>query len=267
MVLLTNVRRLHISVTTSDKLLSVLRLFTLEAPEWAVAQAAQALEVPVSTTYRFFKSLANAGLISAFNNGTYILGPSISRLDRQLRLTDPLLQAARSELERIADEFQGQLVSFVCRLFKTEVICVHQECGDASLAIGYERGRAMPLYRGSASKIILAHLPMRQLRSLYLDASDEFASADLGYSWAEAKVKLQAIRSAGHCVDKGEVEAGMRGVSVPLFSREHKVIGSLNVAGRRRSIPDHSTERIVHALGAAALYIEKQLARQGLVKS
>ena len=249
-------------MTTSDKLLAVLKLFTVQETHWSVAQAAHALDLPVSTTYRFFKSLANAGLISPFASGSYVLGPSISRLDRQQRLTDPLLKAARPELARIAAAFDGRVVAFLCRLFKTDVICVHQECGKASLAIGYERGRPMPLFRGSASKVILAHLPARQLHSLYRSTPREFATAQLGETWTQVKVRLQAIRSAGHCITTGEVDTGIRGISVPLFLGENKIIGSFTAAGRRRSLSDESSKEIVTALNRAAVRIERQLVPQ-----
>ncbi|MDP9082630.1 MAG: IclR family transcriptional regulator [Pseudomonadota bacterium] len=249
-------------MTTSDKLLSVLKLFTLEAPNWSVAEAAQSLDLPLSTTYRFFRSLAKAGLISGFENGRYLLGPTISRLDRQLRLTDPLLNAARPKLQRIARARPGRVIAFICRLFGTEVICVHQEYDDSRpFAIGYERGRPMSLYRGSASKVVLAHLPPRQLRVLYERAPAEFAAAELGISWKEAKLSLQAIRTAGHCVTTGDVDPGMRGVSVALFSHERKIIGSLNVAGRRGAIPDGSLKTILRDLRSAASQIERRLHR------
>ncbi len=249
-------------MTTSDKLLSVLKLFTLEEPDWSVAEAAQSLGLPVSTTYRFFRSLAKAGLISGFQNARYILGPTVSRLDRQLRLTDPLLNAARPELRRIGRASGGPVITFICRLFGTEVICVHQEYDDSRpFQIGYERGRPMSLYRGSASKIVLAYIPSRQLRALYERAPDEFAGAGLGISWKEAKLSLHAIRTMGHCITTGDVDPGMRGVSVALFSHERKVIGSLNVAGRRAALPEGSLETILRDLRSGASKIQRQLYR------
>ena len=44
----------------------------------------------------------------------------------------------------------------LCRLYRNQVMCVHQETTPVppDFAIGYERGRPLPLYRGAASKII-----------------------------------------------------------------------------------------------------------------
>ena len=54
---------------TSDKLLAVFGLFTLEEPEWTAEAAAERLGLAMSTTYRFFKSLTHAGLISTVSPG------------------------------------------------------------------------------------------------------------------------------------------------------------------------------------------------------
>ena len=45
-------------MTTSDRLLSVLGLFTIERPEWTVEEAANELQLAASTTYRYFRSLS-----------------------------------------------------------------------------------------------------------------------------------------------------------------------------------------------------------------
>jgi DNA-binding IclR family transcriptional regulator len=80
--------------TTSDRVLGVLALFTHERSEWSVEDAAEALEVPVSTAYRYFKSLSSAELLIPYWPGRYVLGPAVIELDRMMRLRDPLINAA-----------------------------------------------------------------------------------------------------------------------------------------------------------------------------
>lgn len=81
---------------STSKLLAILRLFTAAQPEWTVEDGADALGMPVSTAYRYFRELNDAGLIGSSAAGRYILGPAIMELDRQTRLQDPLIRSAKS---------------------------------------------------------------------------------------------------------------------------------------------------------------------------
>src|SRR5262245_503951 len=114
-------------MTTADKLLQALGLFTLERPEWTVEAAARELDLTLSTAYRYFKSLSDAGFISAGSAGRYTLGPAIIQYDRQMRLLDPLIITATPVMQRIASVIRSQSVVLLCRLYKTQVMCVHQE--------------------------------------------------------------------------------------------------------------------------------------------
>jgi DNA-binding IclR family transcriptional regulator len=144
-------------VSTSDRLLSVLDLFTLERPDWSVEEAAAALQVAISTTYRYVAALSAKGLLAPLGDGRYVLGPTIIHYDRQIRLTDPLISAAHNEMQRLAEMNFGRTIVFICRLLGGQVMCVDQVSQtDLPMGFGYERGRFMPLFAGAASKIILA---------------------------------------------------------------------------------------------------------------
>lgn len=249
-----------VSVSTSDRLLSILDLFSLERPDWSVEEAAAAIRVATSTTYRYFASLTARGLLAPFGGGRYVLGPTIIRYDRQIRLTDPLVSAAQNEMERLAHLKWGRTVTFMCRLLGGQVMCVHQVAhGDLPLGLGYERGRLMPLFAGSASKIILANLPYRQLRATYGRQPAAFAAAKLGETWAQVCASLQSIRADGYVVSTGEVDAGIRGVSVPLIDSQNAVLASLNVAGPASRLGSSLIQQIVEHLKTAASQIETEL--------
>ena len=58
-------------------------------------------------------------------------------------------------------------------------MCVHQVIGRGPQEpVSYERGRLMPLFRGATSKIILAHLPARTLKSLFEQNGGEIAAGE-----------------------------------------------------------------------------------------
>lgn len=252
-------------MSTSDRLLAVLDLFTIRRPDWSVEEAATELGMPVSTVYRYFGKLSRTGLLAGLAGARYGLGPTIIRYDRQLRLTDPLVLAATAELDRLARLVPGRSVAFLCRLFGEQVMCVAQAAvDDPPFAIGYERGRPMPLFAGSASRVILANLPTRQVRDLYRRTPEGFGRAGLGGDWAAVRGALRIQRESMGCITSGEVDVGMRGVSAPLMAVGAGVIGSITVAGPTAALPRQTAERTLGDVARAARAIERELGRKAL---
>lgn len=236
---------------TADRLLEILDLFTLDRPDWSVDEAAETCGVPASTIYRYFSSLSRSGLIAPLGGGRYILGPSIIRYDRQLRLTDPLIRAARAEMNRVAEVVAGRGVVFLSRLLGDQIMCVSQVSqGDTPFTISYERGRLMPLFAGSASRVILANLPPAKIAALYRTHSATFEQRGFGDTLQQIRETLKAIRGDGHFVTVGEVDPGMRGISVPLLLGG-KILGSLSVAGPRQGFNNAQIAQTIAGLKEA----------------
>ncbi|MDF7776457.1 IclR family transcriptional regulator C-terminal domain-containing protein [Sphingomonas sp. AOB5] len=214
-------------MATVDRALGVLRLFAGEQSEWTVEAAARELGLSQSTAYQYFRSLVDGGLLSTYKTGLYVVGPAIIELDRQTRLRDPLILAGREEMNRLAASLAGDDdVVLLCRLYKLTVMCIDQRAPAAPRqVVSYERGRPMPLERGAASKVILAHLPPRVLRRYY----DQTHTRGTNPTWAEFRQPLRAIRRTSLCITHGELDEGRVGLSAPVFAGEGEVIGSIGL--------------------------------------
>src|SRR5450631_3362577 len=192
---------------SGDRLLGVLALFTAAQTRWTVEAAAEQLGVSTTSTYRYFKKLTRAGLITPVSGAGYTLGPAIIQMDRLIQSGDPMLNGARGVMIELAGQAVEGSTVLLCRLFHDRVMCVHQIMGRGpQQPVSYERGRLMPLYRGATSKIILAHLPSRTLKALFAHDAGEIADAGLGGSWEEFRRGLAAIRRTGMTVSRGEID-------------------------------------------------------------
>jgi len=254
-------------MSTANRLLAVLGLFTLERPKWTVDAAALELGMTVSTAYRYFKSLVDAGLVAADTPRHYTLGPAIIEYDRQMRLRDPLIGTAAPVMQELAQDIGSGAVILLCRLYRHRVVCVHQETlaadnfyrrFDGSEPISYERGQPMPLHLGAPSKAILASMKARQVRAIYDKDITAWREAGLGADWSEVKRTLRIMRNAGMVVTYGEMSVGMQGIAVPILAGQTGVIGSLSavVAPDRLATPVHDIGR---ALNAGSQRIEAAL--------
>jgi DNA-binding IclR family transcriptional regulator len=219
------------SLSSPARLLRLLHLFTVERPYWTAEEAALELETSVSTAYRYIALLVQAGLLDPLEGSKrYVLGPAIIELDRTIRQSEPLVNAALPTMRWLVEQTTVPCVALLCRLYLDRVMCVHQErkVGTDS-DVTYERGRPMPLLRGAPSKVILANLPARQLNGL-VERLQKRAAKTAHFDWQGFKDELRLIRKAGFGVTRGEVDAGVTGICVPIFSPGGTVIASLGVA-------------------------------------
>lgn len=247
--------------SSADRLLAVLGIFTQQEPEWTIEEAAKRLQLSIPTAYRYFKSLARVGLISAFSHASYVLGPAIIELDRQVRLGDPLLIAGRPVMEDLIQYAKDGSVMLLCRVFRERVICVHQLMGQGPQGpVSYERGRPMPLFRGASSKIILAHLPARVLKRLFSEHGGEIKDAGLGTNWEAFKKSLAHMRRAGSCTSESEIDRGRLGIAAPIFGPEGAVLGSLTFVLAVSHANDAVLRRLIPVVKAGAHEIELGMA-------
>ena len=246
--------------SSGDRLLAVLGLFSIEQPEWTVDAASERLGVSATTTYRYFKRMTRAGLICPVSRASYTLGPAIIELDRQIQVCDPMLRAAREVMHDLIQYSAEGSILLLCRLFHDRVMCVHQVLGRGPQEpVSYQRGRPMPLFGGATSKIILAHMPPRTLKSLYASNGAEIAVHGLGGNWDEFRRSLVALRRAGAAITKGEVDAGRVGIAAPIFDRDRAILGSLSFVLPEARTPATLIDRLLPLTIAGAREIERAM--------
>jgi DNA-binding IclR family transcriptional regulator len=244
----------------THRMLRIIGLFNLSrpviTPEWLM----QELGVSRASIYRDLGQLAAVGLLERVADRGYVLGPMVVELDRQIRLADPLLQAADELPGKLAEQTGGTVL--LCRFHGSKVMCIHQVKGkNPALSVSYERGRAMPLYRGATSKIILAHLPQPQLKQLWAAERRTLVAAGLPDDFTQLGKALRTIREVGHCITEGEVDADVVGFAVALRDGEH-LLGSLSVVMPADALTAPLRKTTLTRLQSAAGRIEGRLQDQ-----
>lgn len=250
-------------MSTADKLMATFALFDTDRVEWTVEAAAAELAIPASTAYPYFRALNEAGLVVAISPGRYVLGPTIVMLDRRMRLTDPLIVPGNEVIQQIKSLVDIPGVFLLCRLFRRQVMCLlSEDVNNSGLLVGYERGRLMPLYRGAASKVILAGLPARTVRGFFDQEPHQFAQAGLGADWESVKRALRGIRSQGGTVTYGEIDTGLIGLASPIMAADDTVLGSLGFVSSAQNMSDGTIKRIQGIVAAAAARITEAQKRE-----
>jgi DNA-binding IclR family transcriptional regulator len=251
-------------MSAPNRVLAILQLFEDRQPIWTVEDIARALSASTSTTYRHVRALVQQGFLDPVTGAGYALGPAFIRYDRILRQNDELIRIATPIMRSVLAVTSQSATVILCRRFKDCVMCVHDEHGakphDSST---YERGVAMPLFLGATSKVILANLPERTLRAVYLKNEKAIRETLCLSGWDEFKSQIRGIKRAGFAVTDSEVSPGRVGLAAPIF-RGDIVIGGISLvivpsAAERKRLSEYAA-----CVSAAAENISSELRRRGV---
>lgn len=209
------------------RMLSVLDLFSDQRLHWSAEDISEALGVSLPTSYRYVKTLGDAGLLRRGPDAQFTLGPRIVVLDHYIRQADPVLQRGIPFMRELVNQTGFDCV--VSSLYGDQLLDTHREYGSMPADLSYGRGRPRPLFLGGAAKVILAGLPTPQLHRLLDSHRDEVAAAGLPTDWPAFRRYYSQIRKDGCYFSNGELEPQLAALAVPLHDADGSVIGALSL--------------------------------------
>ncbi len=249
-------------MSVPSRVLAILDLYVSGKAEWTVEEMAEAIGVSTSTAYRYTKELCAAGFLDPISRSKYALGPAFIQYDYLLRADDPLIRHATPIMQDMIARTDPRIDIVLSRLFNNCVLCIHQENGPMPHPpTSYARGVAMPLFVGATSKVILAHMPDRALRRLYLEMEDLIKKTLPAQTWSGLKEELKHIRKQGFCLTTSEVTKSRVGIAAPVF-REGAIVASLSIVMEITVFEELSdTHNVSEIIRQAASQISKGLSQ------
>jgi DNA-binding IclR family transcriptional regulator len=182
------------------------------------------LETPVSTIYRYLRTLAEFGFIDR-RDGGYRLGPRLIIGSGANVTAEELIRTADPVLRLLAEE-TGETAVIVRRLGLTAV-CLHEVPSQQALRVTIAPTTILPLPSGAFGKALLAFAPQ--------DIVDEVLAADAPAGPAapdpdRLRADLADIVTSGVARSVGEVVSGSVAIAAPIF-REDGIVAAIGVIG------------------------------------
>lgn len=256
------------STSSVGRVFDVLDLFSEERPTLRVEDVTALLGYTRSSSYRYVKALADAGLVAPVGGGYYALGARAIELDRLVQLTDPLLHAGQALMPRLVQAIP-EAAFLLCSLYGEKVLCIHHE-GPAALehrgrkvSISRPRGLPFSLFSGAASLAILAYLPPYRIKALYLRHQRTIHDSGFAGDWATFREALARVRDDGHAWSTGTFNPYLAGIAVPVRTGDGEVLGSLTQVQSRDRFDEHARTPVARQLREAADAIAALVAKTG----
>ncbi len=241
-----------------ERAIDLLFLFSAEKPILSLEDISQALDLPESTAYRLTATLFKKSVLTRSASGKgYGLHASLLRLLAVVQAHTDIVGLALPSLEALARE--SEETSQLCLLQGNEVVCAEAVCSTNTIRFMPEKGRPVPLHTSALGRAVLAFLPesflVKYIRRPGLQTMTPYTVTDP----RKFRGLLTQIRAQGWAVSFQQNLLGARGVAVPIFDHQDRVVASLGISGPHPRFSDKRARSLVPSLQAHAREISRAL--------
>jgi IclR family pca regulon transcriptional regulator len=214
-------------MTSLARGLSVIQCFSHATSFLTVSQISQATGFSRASVRRCLYTLSKLGLANSEDGAHFTLLPSVLTLGHSYISSMPLSKVAQPVLDRLSQVLRESCS--IAMLDGADVIHVAHANISRVLAVDLSMGSRLPAIYTSMGRVLLAHLPPRDLEALLARA--EFFS-HTKHSVTDMKGLRQAlhlVRRDGFALVDQELEMGLCALAVPLRNAAGRVIAALNI--------------------------------------
>jgi IclR family transcriptional regulator, pca regulon regulatory protein len=216
-------------VTALARGLEVIRAFAGRDERLTLSEIAQAVDLPRATVRRSLITLSALGYVQD-DNKFFRLAPKVLTLAQAYLSSNLLPRVAQPVVERISTQL-GESCS-VSILHEIEVIYVARSTNKRLAALLGDVGARRPGYCTASGRVLLAHLPERDLNAYFRAVELVALTAHTVTDEARLRSILAKIRKDDYCLSDQQTELDLRTIAVPLRNNTGRVVAAMHVAAQ-----------------------------------
>lgn len=240
-------------MSTVDKALEILELFSDSRPAIGLSEAARLLERDKASTLRYLNALETKGFIEQDPlTRSYHLGPSLARLAMIRETTYPVNKAARNILMKlVADTGETAHLSHFYNDSMTQIAI--EETAIRGTRVYMDPSEPLTMHATASGIAYLSQCPEAEVRRILSKPLHPHTPAT--EMTVEGVLKMvNAARQTGFAVASGTFETDICGIAAPVFGPTGTVCGAVAVATpTSRMTPAVCKKIAAHTLEAAQL--------------
>ncbi len=228
-------------VKSVEKTFEVLRAFGPDHPRLTVSQIAARADMTRASARRFLLTLSDLGYLRA--DGSYFeLTPRSLEIGHSYLANLALPRIAERHLKSLANELNE--TTSLCILDGQDIVYVACVPSPRLLSVSINVGTRFPAWATSMGRVLLASLSARELAA-YFEAVNlkRFTERSVG-SLDQLRDEVDLARDRGWSMVSQELEDGLRGVAVPVWSGT-QAVAAVNVSLQTHRAPADAIEKTV----------------------
>jgi IclR family pca regulon transcriptional regulator len=228
--------------------LAILSSFTPEHPIRGIAEVADELGMRRSTTHRYMSTLVALSYLEQGAARKYRLGLRVTDLGMSALNSTALREHARPYLEELCR--QSSYTVSLSVLDGPEIVYIDRvrsaRRGQGKLDLDLAPGARLPAYCTAMGKLLLAHLPEEEQRSLLSELKLTKMGPNTFTSKSALRSELEHVREEGFAVNDQELAPELYAIAAPVRSESHEVVAAVSMSAHSSMI---SLEEMVEHLG------------------
>lgn len=215
---------------TLSRAVAVLDCFTHEQTELGVREIARQVNLSSSATGRLLASLKEMGILSQNpDTRTYSMGARVLTWAGSYNAILDVRNRALPAIRELHESTRETISLYV--LDGDERLCVERLESPQTVRIVTRVGRRLPLYAGSAGKVMLAYLTAARQEAIISGQPLEALTPKTITDPAALRRELKKVREQGCAVSYGEWISDAAGVAAPIFDQEGAVVAAISISG------------------------------------
>jgi DNA-binding IclR family transcriptional regulator len=217
-------------IQTIDRFIQIMDCFTIDQNELGVREVSRMTGLSSSVCGRLMLSLRDQGLLlQNHNSKAYSVGPKSLRWAEVYTTNLDIRNVALPVIHELLIDTKETISLYI--LDGDERLCVERLESAQNVRIVARIGRRLPLYAGSAGKVLLAFLPEKRQEEI-LERTNFAPFTDKTIIDVELlKVQLLNIRKQGYAFSDGEWVEDAAGIAAPIFDMKGDILAALTVSG------------------------------------
>jgi DNA-binding IclR family transcriptional regulator len=215
---------------TLTRVIQILDCFTLDRYELGVREVARITGLSSSVCGRMMTALKNEGILLQNDiSKMYSIGPKTLRWAEIYSTNLDIRNVALPVINELLLKTQETISLYI--LDGSERLCIERMESAQNVRIVARIGRRLPLYAGSAGKVLLAFLPFHRQEEIIKSMDFKPYTARTIQNPQILRQELRKIRQQGYAFSDGEWVADAAGIAAPIFDQKNDVIAALTVSG------------------------------------
>jgi IclR family transcriptional regulator, KDG regulon repressor len=247
---------------TLNRAISILDCFTPENTELGVREIARQVGLSSSATGRLLAAMKDRGILSQNpDTRAYSMGARVLSWAGVFYSPLAVRNLALPAIRELHDSTLESISLYI--LDGNERLCIERLESPQTVRIITRVGRRLPLYAGSAGKVMLAFLSPERLEEYFRTVPLVPLTPHTIIDPQALRQELAKVRAEGIAVSHGEWISDAAGVAAPILDQEGSVVAALSISGPTQRFNSENVEIYCNEARRVAAQISKGLGYGG----
>jgi len=212
---------------TIDNMGQLLKLFTIDAPEWGITELAAELGWSTSKTHDLAASLVGIGILRKSEIRRYEIGWRVLELSQVVLGSSTLQSEALIAMEKLSTKYDEQILLGV--LAGGKILFVDKSARYSLPETVSNPDMRLNAHCSSAGKVIMAHISKEQRQAIIDEHGLEPMTVKSISSIHELEAELKEVKAQGYAFGLEELALGLGSIAAPVFDYSGRIVAGLNL--------------------------------------